>query len=878
MLKKVALLLCTALCVTSLTGCGGSKKETDGIKYYSLEEINLSFGVDEYPSNPMLVGNDLYYVTTVYPDYPHKYYDDMAMLDQKLGGTDSGISDDSNIEDTPVVTEEPAKDDSEEGKDKATTEPSDDDLIGDMDDVFGDDKPENIAEPAVTDAPEGDAAPADDAEAVDDAVVDDAVSDGSTEDNAKTYDGDPSKGDPGINTYDDLNKKYSDYKTKMILWKYNMEKQKSDSVLETEMENGNIDGMNIEDDGSITLVERLYEYDMATSESKTEVELVNYGTDGTEKSKTSLNDQFKDFDSDTFCINNVIFDKDGGMIVSYGEKSICKLDKNGKSEWDITADNYLDGIVIDRNSDIIISYYNDDGGAIFAKVDCNKKAVGDPIKGISDDKKSSYSMLSGNPDYDLLLKDGNSLFSYDEKTSTKAEMLKWIDCGLVGNMVDKIFPLKDGGFVCSYSDSDGNSKFGILKESENQSVAASKQVITMASAYVDSMAQQKIIEFNKKSDKYKIECKNYENEDDPSAKLASDIVAGNIPDIIDVSGVDINNFAAKGIFEDLSSYMEKDDKIKDNYFVDGLLDATKIDGKQYFLMKYFNIITLAGKASELGKYKDGWTVKDVIDYYNSKPKGTQLLEGDCKDNVFNTLFSNEINSYINWETGEVSFNGEAFKNMLDFCNGFPQEYNYDDAQDTHTLIKDNKLLLSAAYIGSTEEIQVYKGLFNNDVEYVGYPTSDGYGSYISPNMSYAISSSSKHKDAAWEFIKSIMTSEDATNDHMGMMPVSSAAFEEMVKRDSTKESYTDDLGNKVEPRTSSYGYGDYEVNIGPATDDEIQTLRDLIKKSSGVLINSNSAMTMITEEVDKFFAGDKKLEEIVDVLQDKMVKYVNENK
>lgn len=69
----------------------------------------------------------------------------------------------------------------------------------------------------------------------------------------------------------------------------------------------------------------------------------------------------------------------------------------------------------------------------------------------------------------------------------------------------------------------------ILQENDN------KEVITLAGLYMDDTLQKSVISFNKASDKYKIQCNTYENSSDPQEAFINDIMAGNIPDIIDLS-------------------------------------------------------------------------------------------------------------------------------------------------------------------------------------------------------------------------------------------------------------------------------------------------------------------------------------------------------
>jgi len=371
--------------------------------------------------------------------------------------------------------------------------------------------------------------------------------------------------------------------------------------------------------------------------------------------------------------------------------------------------------------------------------------------------------------------------------------------------------------------------------------------------------------------------------------MISEITMGNTPDIINVSNVDIENYIAKGILEDLSPYIQKDEEYNEQYFVDGLLDATKKDGKQYYVMDSFVLITTSGKKSELGKFKKGWTMSDLIEYYNSKPEGTKLSAYNTREEVLYTYVLHDLNQYIDWNTGEVKFDTEEFKNVLEFCKKFPEGNNVDmEMEDaTYQDIKSGKLLLLQNTIGSTEDIQLNKKLFNNDDFYVGFPRAEGIGTYISPNTAYGICSSSENKEKAWDIIKYLLEPEmvrdengnetDIEADSYGI-PASAERLEKRLEKEMATKKYTDENGEVVYPRESTYTYGDVEIKLGPATEDEVRTLDELIKNSSGMFNYNNSITMMLQEDIIEYLDGKKGLDETVKIIQDKMSKYVNENK
>lgn len=108
-----------------------------------------------------------------------------------------------------------------------------------------------------------------------------------------------------------------------------------------------------------------------------------------------------------------------------------------------------------------------------------------------------------------------------------------------------------------------STELAILTETD-VSVLKDKTILTYATQYLDYDERNKIIDFNKKSTKYRIEIKDYsefntaEDYQAGLTKLNTEIAAGNVPDLLNVSGLPIQQYGAKGLLEDLWPFIEQD--------------------------------------------------------------------------------------------------------------------------------------------------------------------------------------------------------------------------------------------------------------------------------------------------------------------------------
>jgi len=186
------------------------------------------------------------------------------------------------------------------------------------------------------------------------------------------------------------------------------------------------------------------------------------------------------------------------------------------------------------------------------------------------------------------------------------------------------------------------------------------------------------------------------------------------------------------------------------------------------------------------------------------------------------------------------------------------------------------VLLLENMLGNSSDLQIFRKLYQDDVAYIGYPSKKDQGVGLRESSGlFAISASSENKEAAWDFIKCVFEGDD---DNEFGFPASKTKFEKMVKRDTTTSSYTEEDGTVIYPREMQCGWNNYDVKINPATEEEIEILRNLIKNSK---INFNDISiidNMIIEDVRKYFNGKKSLDETLKIIQDKLSKYVNENR
>ena len=586
-----------------------------------------------------------------------------------------------------------------------------------------------------------------------------------------------------------------------------------------------------------------------------------------------------------------------------GENNVWLFDADGNKRGTVSlgADvNWIRAMGSGKDGKMYLSYYTSNGGTVLCDIDFDGKKTGNTYENYP---SSNSNALVPGIDKDFLAQDGNRVYEYDTKSQTSTELFTWLDSDINGNTVEKFWGLEDGRILAVASDWETNEKSIALLTKTKASEVPQKETIVIGSLYGDSNIQSAAVKFNKSNDKYHISIREYLNYNDYDGddyqafmtdginRLNNDITSNNCPDILDLSGLNIKQLAAKGVFEDLNGYLEKSEKLSREDFLENILEAYTLDGKLVSIPYSFQMSTVVGKGSEVGT-EMGWTLEELIAYADAHPDAL-LFDSKTKDVIMMTLMAYNADYFIDWSTGECRFDSEEFKDILNFANRFPEEYDWEKEDvSTPNKIQKGQVLLYEENIYDFNELQMCNEIFQGDASYIGYPTMDGsVGCMLSASQAYAITSKSGHKDGAWEFIEGFLTKEE--NPDRGFSSIgfptmksklnamAADAVEVKYYTDENGELYYDENGEPI-PMGGGGGisYEDgwsYEYRI--PTQEEVDLALSLMEIAKPVSYSQgDEVLNIINEEAAPFYKGQKSVDEVASVIQSRIKIYVGENK
>lgn len=540
---------------------------------------------------------------------------------------------------------------------------------------------------------------------------------------------------------------------------------------------------------------------------------------------------------------------------------------------------------------MIYSDMNDWTKQYAAEYDPVTDTFSDPVDIPSSVLYAQSGMMKVGENSDLIYHTNSGLYTYNIGDEEGTKRMDYINSDLYITSLQDVIELDDTHFVgMFYENYDwGNLKAGLFTYIPPEDIQ-DKNVMVLAGMWLDRDIKQRVIEFNRNNQEYRITIKDYSeynSYDDYEAgqnQMNNDIVTGNMPDILVVnSNMPIENYIAKGWLADINDLIKKDEELSQVEFVQNVFDAYSVKGKLYYVIPSFYASTMIAKTSIVGD-RTSWTMDDMIELQKSLPEGTNMMENMTRSNFLGNILMYCGNDFIDVETGKCSFDSEAFIDLMEYAKTFPEEIVYDDSywdgywENYQSQYREDRTILMSAYISSATNFRYnLNGTFGEEISYIGFPTSAGMGAFVCYNEAYCISARSRNKDGAWEFLRYYLTDEYQNSDNRYSFSVHKDIFEAEAQEAMERPYWLDENGNKHEYDDTYYMNGE-EIVIEPLTQEQVDKLVNYIYTIDNAYYYNTDIVNIIQEEIDAFFTDQKEAAEVANIIQRRAQVYVDENR
>ena len=541
--------------------------------------------------------------------------------------------------------------------------------------------------------------------------------------------------------------------------------------------------------------------------------------------------------------------------------------------------------------------------------------------------------MRGCSDGNVYCVDSNGISKLDLKNKTSEQVVSFSWCNVDRNLTSNLMlaDVNDGAYILYgekaqkqpyshnyYAMSSEFIMYELKKASKNPYVG--KTILELYSPYglVSEDINTAINKYNETNKDYFIEVtdrytsntsslyKEAKNDDesndiglkymsDMSNKLAMDIMNGEGPDML----LNVDGYGAlknSNYLMDLSSYTSNMNS--DKYFTN-VIDAMKVDGKLFNMPISYGISGIQTDPKYAAKTGVGFTTDEYVKFLKDTLNGKDLITSG-QAHYFATLFSNMNEKFIS--NRKADFSAPEFAALAEFVkDNVPESArswsnSYYDAYNEAYIYGSEPMIAPVVDVVAVAPVKRDRVVDGSDIaayvtcggmsDYIytlaagkdctailGLPSADGRGPLLDSYLSIAVSAQSKSVDACGEFIKMLMT-DDVQMDLAkgGNFVLNKEAF-----RQGAKEAVDFMNGPGGE------SYVGYDMNTGEPLKNRMKfsqkNVDDLEKIISSVSrMNSMDAAIglILVEEMPAYFSGQKNLEDVIKIAQDRAQKVIGE--
>lgn len=664
--------------------------------------------------------------------------------------------------------------------------------------------------------------------------------------------------------------------------------------------------MTLDEDGNIIIVEQIVtSWSDAPEEISAEsAEYFDYAQSQTESYLRVLDETGAeiscaelDIGEDVY-ISSMCQDERGNIVLAYAGtgSGLAAYSIDGAKQYDIAVDGYLYHAAKLKGGAVGALIYDNNNGLVLRTADGASGTLSDEYCTLPIEVSE---LIPGAGEYDFYYTAGSSFYGYSLEREEADALFNWVECDVNGDNMSYIRVGEDGKVrgICAESGKGNSVTVSLVTLYEVPSTqTAQKEELTLATVSATIELKDAVIDFNRKSDKYRVNIRDYyeltgqAGYDEAVTKLTTELAAGNMPDILDLTELPYSQLAAKGILEDIYPYIDADKDLKREDFFENVLSSYEIGGKLYAAVAEFGITSVMGAQSVVGD-KPGWTYADYYAALDTMPEGCQGFDWYCtKETMLRYSMMIDLGAYVDWASGECRFDGDSFKALLEFANSFPSNdemasYETSEQDSPEHRISQGQQMLTIASVYSFNETSG-DNPFKTAATYIGFPNATGSsGSTIHGLESYAMTSACKDKAAAWEFLRTFLTEEYQLEGFY--FPTNKNAYA-ALRADATKIEYeTDDAGHILLDENGERkrkvigmmydGTTTKEMYSG-MSEERAQAIDALISSADSAAEQDSSITDIVIEGAQAYFAGQKTAVETAKLIQSKANIYVNEQR
>lgn len=402
----------------------------------------------------------------------------------------------------------------------------------------------------------------------------------------------------------------------------------------------------------------------------------------------------------------------------------------------------------------------------------------------------------------------------------------------------------------------------------SQNAPAKERTLTLLSAYDDNPLEQTAAAlYSMKNPGVSIEFSVAEGEDLSACitNLTNQIVAGDAPDMFIIPAETMLMLYKKDVLADLSDVIPE--QLRDQVF-GCVWNAGTIDGKLMGLTTGLSCHSMLA-ADDLWP-GDTWTLEDMLNLADQAPeklKGLIPMQYSPSELLYEIALRDMETTLVDRASKTCYFDSETFRRLLEYCKNTPlpeTDYIPQNPALPQSVINGEYIAYSCL-VNSLINFSSQMSLFPENYHWVGVPTHRESGNLVYASYFLVVNKDTENMDLIREFLPTLYGDEIARR-----YP------QNCLRRDVLRS-------RVLIPEWSSepqFNMGDGTYTLLSAKPDGTSYVEEYIAfMDSCILYPVEDAIiaSIVLEEVEPYFSGDKNLDTVVGIIQSRVQLYLDEN-
>ena len=326
---------------------------------------------------------------------------------------------------------------------------------------------------------------------------------------------------------------------------------------------------------------------------------------------------------------------------------------------------------------------------------------------------------------------------------------------------------------------------------------------------------------------------------------------------------------------DMSAFL--DESVKQELF-DNILQASKVDGKLYFIPVTLEVEGLIVKEEDVGKDKTGMTFEEYGNYVENALSGAQPYDyPESRYNYRDVFLMSCIDMKSAVEGEKVDFDSEQFRKAAEYAKGNFAENRGNPDEYIPFAEEEQRPRPDGRYVHMTNFINyVMNCSGEQDVcSVIGTPSVTGQGPRFTAQESISVAAKSGQQEGCKKFINYLLGGKFISKEELSISSI-------CINKDAMKSeiSLISKYYNEIYEYEMEYGLFNKSqlktMGYKEATETMQQKFYDMLSTLSVYYMDDKEIKNIINEELAAYYSGDKSIDDVIRFINDRVTKYVNE--